>query len=407
MEATDATAKELRAGIITPPGEGGIGIVAVEGEDAPELVDRFFEGTGRSAADLEPGRLAHGKIREDGQVLDEVIVAQLDPEMSPSGARRCEVNCHGGAAAVQAVLDCFRSAGAQPMDGAGTGAGPAAMPDVQSGPRSEAADGPPGGRRAYDVLSRGNIRRLAIELLPRAETRLGARTLLHQWNGALADELKALGEADDSRREGLNGLLRTAPAARALTEPPSVAIVGPPNAGKSTLLNALLQRERVLVHDRPGTTRDVVRETVSVRGMPFELMDSAGVRNPAGEIEAEAVQRARELAEQSDICLLVYDLREGPDAALDEFPRIGEQHRVIAVGNKLDAADGEAGLPALPGRLDPLDHVAISAREGRHIERLEDALLDPYEVGLHACREGRGVLFAAELEEAVREMLPG
>ncbi len=393
METNDTILDGPRAGVITPPGEGGIGIVAVEGQGAPELVDRFFEGTGRSAAELEPGRLAHGTIREDGQVLDEVIVAHLDPRMSPSGLRRCEVNCHGGAAAVQAVLNCFRKAGAAPMDDAGPGAGPAAT------------DHPPEhGGREREVLSRGNIRQLAIELLPRAETRLGARTLLHQWNGALADELEAVRAADDARPERLEALLRTAPAARALTEPPSVAIVGPPNAGKSTLLNALLQRERVLVHDRPGTTRDVVRETVSVRGMPFELMDSAGVRNPAGDIEAEAVQRAREVAGQSDMCLLVYDLRDGPHAALEEFPRIEEGSTVIAVGNKVDLADADGDLPGLPESFDALDHLAVSAREGTHIDRLEQALLRPYEDGLEDCREGRGVLFAAELERAVREI---
>ncbi len=370
-----------RAAIITPIGEGGIGIVALVGPDAARVLDVVFRGTKRKAADLRPGQIAHGTIARDGRVIDEVIAADID-------GRRYEVNCHGGVAAVRAVLDCLQEAGARVV-----GADelePAA--DEESAPLAPAA-----------------LSRRALALLPGAPTQLAARMLLHQAQGALTAELDTLAaELDADRpattRSRLDGLLGSAPLGRALLDPPTVGLLGPPNVGKSTLLNALLEQERVIVHHEPGTTRDVVAERVSVRGVPFDLLDSAGIRASEDEVERVAVGRAEDLARRCDVALLLFDARDRPDGALDRLPPIAADTRLILVGNKCDllpdAGAAEAGC----------DHptVYVSARDRLNLSGLEDALLEPFGAALAACKDGGPVLFdeaAILATDAVRQAL--
>jgi tRNA modification GTPase len=334
-----------RAMLITPPGQGGIGIIAVCDDGAAAVIDRVFVGTRRGAGELPPGALAHGVIQRNGDAVDEVIVAHLCGEL-----QRYEVNCHGGAAAVRAVMGCLESAGARLTS------------HQEATPLPDA-----------DPLCADSVRTAALAALPSAPTRLAVTMLLHQAAGALAREA-----ACPERRAALRA---TAPLGLALLRPPRVALIGPPNAGKSTLLNTLLAEERVIVHHEPGTTRDIVSETVAIRGVPFLLMDTAGIRHSADDIERSAVQRAEGLAADCDVALVLFDIREGPDDALAALPTAA---RIVMVANKCDAAP-EAAPP--PGA------VAISARDHLNIAALEDALLAPYLGHLEACRAGAATVF--------------
>ncbi|KPK61807.1 MAG: hypothetical protein AMK73_07655, partial [Planctomycetes bacterium SM23_32] len=276
---------------MTPPGEGGIGIIALAGAGAARLLDRVFVGTRRGASELPLGAIAHGTVRRQAEVVDEVIVARLQAEAEP----RFEVNCHGGIVAVRAVLRCLEEAGARVVD------------PSQFMPRA----------RGGGPLSPSGVRERALAALPHALTRLGAAMLLHQAGGALGDEVGRVCHLLDAGRPEeaaarLDAALEMAPLGRALLNPPKVALLGPPNVGKSTLLNALLHEERVIVHHEPGTTRDVVAETVSLGGVPFELMDSAGIRATDDDLERMAVDRAADLAARCDVALVLFDARDGP-----------------------------------------------------------------------------------------------
>jgi len=365
------------AAVITPPGEGGIGIIALAGPGAGEILDAVFRGSRKQARQMRPGSIAHGRIVHDGATVDEVIVARADHPGRPGEGPQFEVNCHGGVAAVQAVLGCLRGAGAQ------------VVPWEQL-PRDPQLVQPP--------LSPRAIRAQALARLPRAHTRLAARMLLHQMRGALSAELSAL-RGDLSRGEGhtrrLRALLETASLGRALLQPPRVLLAGPPNVGKSSLLNALLRRERVIVHDRPGTTRDVVRETVSIRGVPFELIDSAGIWDGAEELELMAVQKAIYLLGKCEVVLWVRDARRAPlRSSGDALPRAAAG-RIITVANKADLA-GARG----EGAADLL----VSAREGWNIEKVEDALLAPYAALIGPCERGGPIVFTDEAERALAHL---
>jgi tRNA modification GTPase len=185
-----------------------------------------------------------------------------------------------------------------------------------------------------------------------------------------------------------------------LLKPPRVALLGPPNAGKSTLLNALLEEERVIVHPEPGTTRDVVRETLSVRGVPFEVMDAAGIRAAEDEVERLAVERAAALADACEVALLVYDAREAPEQALAQVPRPGPQARTIYVANKADLLAGPPHVP--PGG----SAVTISARLRQGLDALEAALLAPYADLIEPARAGAAVVFEEQTEAALQALRP-
>ena len=372
------------AAIITPQGEGGIGIIVLAGAGAEGVLDAVFRGSRRSAGELAPGRIAHGRIVRGGAVVDEVIVARV-----PCGDEGpvFEINCHGGVQAVRAVLRCLVEAGARQ-------AGAGALP----GPREDPAR----------PLGAESVRSAALALLPRAQTRLGARMLLAQAAGALSAEVASLGDelgaAPERARQRLARLLDTAPLALALLEPPKVLLTGPPNVGKSTLMNALLRRERVIVHHRPGTTRDVVRELVSLRGVPMELMDSAGLREARGEIERRAVGKAAGLIADCDVALALFDARRGPGWALERLEELRAAGRLILVGNKIDLLRRGQRAPELPPELGGVQATFISAREGRGIELVEEALLAPYAGVTVSIEQGGAAAFTPRIAAALERV---
>jgi tRNA modification GTPase len=362
--------------MITPVGDGGIGIIALAGPDAARVLDAVFVGTRRSASALPQGAVAHGTVMRGETVVDEVIVARVGDTF--------EVNCHGGVVAVRTVLRCLEEAGAQVV-----------APADLARPAREARP-----------LSAGWIRARALALLPDAPTRLAAAMLLHQANGALAREIEALALCSAEEAAGRrDALLRTAPFGRALLHPPRVALLGPPNAGKSTLMNALLEEERVIVRPEPGTTRDVVSQTLSLRGVPFEVMDAAGIRAAQDDVERMAVRRAAALAGDCDVALLIFDAREDPRRALSELPRPGPRARAILVANKADVLPGPPPACIPPAGLEAAPLVLISAMLRRNIEGLEAELLAPYAELIESARDGAAVVFDAEIEAALRVAL--
>jgi tRNA modification GTPase len=362
------------AAISTPLGEGGIGIVRLSGPDAIAITDRVFRSP-RSVplSERSSHTIHYGHIVVDGAVVDEVLVSLLRSPRTYTREDVVEIGCHGGIAATRAVLEATLAAGARLADrgefteraflnGRISLDQAQAVLDIvraQTALGLEAAVDRLGGRFADAVTDlRRDLEALVADLeveidFPDVDAEVDAFLPRLGTLAARTAELRARGEQGRVVREGL-----------------TVAILGRPNVGKSTLLNALLAEERSIVAPTPGTTRDTVEEVAAIGGVPVRLIDTAGLRPPTDEIEAEGVRRAETAARRADLVLLVLDrateLQE-EDAALLErdwgVPRIVVRNKCDLAG-RLDLSPAEAG-----------DVVDISARDGRGLDELRDRIL--------------------------------
>lgn len=305
--------------ITTGVGAAGIAVVEVFGPDAVSMVSRF------GARVEEQPRVV--TLREGPHALDEAVVRLVPPERSFTGAPTVEICCHGGRAAVGRVLEAVVRAGARTCT-----------------------------RQELLALAVRNgrideIQAEAYAFLPEALTTLAALTLNDQAQGALS---RAIRDGVDRRR-----LLETAPLGLALSHPPKVVIAGRPNAGKSTLFNAILDRERAVVFDQPGTTRDPVRDIAAIDGVPIRLVDTAGLGDPRDVLDRAGMERA--LQELRDAALVVWVFDSTEPAYEPPAPRCP----IVRAWNKVD----------LEGELPPFAAVRTAAARKQGIDELRRAIL--------------------------------
>ena len=327
------------AAVLTPPGQGGIAVLRLVGPRAIELVRQVFRPKSARRLAPDPGRLFYGHIVEGDQVVDEVLV-RLVP--AADGCEEAvEVNCHGGVVAVREVMRLLVARGAREVE-------PDAVVAREAGSAIEAE---------------------ARAALVKAPTRLGAEVLLWQLGGALASALEGL-PWDQPRRVAseLSALAASASFGRALWQPPSVALIGPTNAGKSTLFNALAREDRMIVSPEPGTTRDAVRAEVAIRGIPVWLTDTAGEREPASAIEEEAIERAARAAAEADLAVVVLDGSEAEPKGLERLrDALAGRPRLLVV-NKAD-------LPLRDWARTMPEALVVSAASGQGLDLLQEKIV--------------------------------
>ena len=308
---------------LTPGGPGGVALLACAGPGAAKVLECVFVSTrGRGLPGI--GRVALGHIIDaEGRQIDEVLLARAGPDAF-------EIGCHGGPAVVEEVAFVLRAAGA-----CGEGA----------------ADG---------ILDR--VQHEARVALPSATTELACQILLRQLAGALSASVASLQSSAatdaDAAASGLKRLLETARLGRSVFAPPRVAVVGPPNAGKSSLTNALLGRDRVIVAAEPGTTRDAVADTAELNGVPAVLVDTAGQRATDDLLEAAGIARAEAAAREADLRLVVIDASDVTPEAVD-LARAATKPRVIAL-NKVDLLDPAAIQRARAALDSPVEVSAVT-----------------------------------------------
>lgn len=299
-----------RVALLTPAGRGAIASLRVEGPSAVEQVMRFFKPA-VSLPDNSPpcGRIVFGNWHSSSDQVSEELVIHRDRFDA------VEIHCHGGQQSANRILRCLETAGCNVVSG-------------WELVRSTITD-----RLAAD----------AFEALAEARTPKTASILLDQFHGALKSELLHLvAEARRGEKKAAEARLKTLHERSHwgvhLIRPWQVVLTGAPNVGKSTLLNAMLGFQRALVHDQPGTTRDVVAEITIFDGWPVQLADTAGLREAIDPVEREGVERARRQIASADLVVLVLD-RGQPAPA--EFRSAIQQRPHLTVINKADllAAD--------------------------------------------------------------------
>ena len=372
------SATDTIAALSTPVGESGIAVIRVSGPQTVEILSPLLRTTGGRAFDaFEHRRLYHAYFVDPaGERVDEVMVAVMRGPESYTGDDVVEISCHGGMAVVRRVLELLFGAGARPAE-AGEFTRRAFLNGKIDLIQAEAvADLIHAQTEIQRVAAE---RQLAGELSARIDRLADDMLLLLGDLEARIDFIEEGIEALDfpdilsriaAQRSGLDDLLASAPVARVLRDGFRVVIAGPVNAGKSSLFNRLLGESRAIVTEIPGTTRDVLRETLIIEGIPFVLHDTAGLREETRDrVEQMGMGRTSDALQQADVVLFVLDGSEAEAIDVTTRQALGglDAARSIVLINKVDLRT------TLNGSVDGL---RVSAVTGQGLGELRAAMLE-------------------------------
>ena len=367
------------AAISTPNAAGGIGMVRLSGENAVAIADACFRGvSGKRLSDLKGYTAAYGSYIKDGAVLDDGVAVIYHAPKSYTGEDVAELCCHGGLFVTSQLLRLVLSLGAVP---AGPGEftkraylnGKMDLAQAEGVMRVISAQGEAALQAASNTLAGSVSKKIGAV----CDSLVAAAAALAAWadypdEDIPAVERGALRKTLETNADALKTLIRNYDSGRAVTEGVPTVLCGRPNVGKSTLMNLLAGRERSIVTAVPGTTRDVVEETVRLGELVLRLSDTAGLRDTGDEVERIGVRIARERIETSALILAVFD---GSAPLGEEDLRLIELcrgRRSVALVNKSDLplkADTAAVEAAFAETL------YVCARREETAERLRETLM--------------------------------
>ena len=363
-----AAIAETIAAVATPPGQGGIGIVRLSGPEAKAI------GEGIVGEALVPRRVKFAEFKnQTGNMLDEGLVLYFVAPRSFTGEDVVELQGHGGPVVMQLLLDETVNRGARLarpgefterafLNGKIDLAQAEAVADL-IGSSSRAA-----ARGALRSL-KGDFSKAVFDLDQQV---LQLRVYMEAAMDFPDEEVDFLNDGQVVARlaeihEGLNLLLRGSTQGILLNDGITVAILGAPNVGKSSLLNVLSGEERAIVTDIPGTTRDLLHVDLTLQGLPIRIVDTAGLSDSRDPVEVEGVRRAERQAVEADLVLWV------SEAGREEIRVWPGSDNTIRVANKVDLTELEAGLAQRP---DGQSHVLVSAKTGAGIDALRAHILE-------------------------------
>ena len=387
--------------IATAPGNAGISIIRMSGDTSLVILQRVF-----SKKQLEPRVMTLGTI-SDGEAIDRVLAVYFAAPASYTGEDMVEIHCHGGMIVTKQILDLLLKNGAQPAE-PGEFSKRAFLNGKMDVSQAEAVS------ELISSLSeksaKMSMRQLSGELGSKVSKMQDELTdVLASIHTALAYPEEDLEESiisdaiekSDSLLDEIRSLIDSFKRGKLMREGAKVAIAGKPNVGKSSLLNAILGEQRAIVTHIPGTTRDVISEYYNIRGLPIQLVDTAGIRKTDDIVEKIGVERSIEALNTADITLLIFDAsKELSEQDVEIALKAKSQGEVIAVLNKSDL-EPKLSAKEISDKLNLEPHL-ISAKTGEGV----DALLDEMYVSImsdDALAEGVTITnarHAAALKEA-------
>jgi tRNA modification GTPase len=366
--------------LATPPGIGALGVIRLTGAQSVEVVNRLFPS--KDLSKQASHTLHVGYLKQDGQALDEVVVSIYKAPKSYTGENIVEISCHGSPFIHQRVIEaCIREGARLAKPGEFT-------------------------QRAFLNGKLDLAQAEAVADLIVSSTDASHRTALNNIRGGFSHTLKALREqlitfsalieleldfsqedvefADRTQlktlvqnaRDTTARLIQSFRLGNVIRQGVSIAIIGKPNAGKSTLLNALLNEDRAIVSDIPGTTRDTIEEVINIDGILFRLIDTAGIREHSSDlVETAGIEKSLQKMKSADVVLYLFDVNTTEETELKKTLAALTTGAVpfLPVGNKVDSIDEGAAR----NRFSTIAGIIfISAKTGLHLEVLKERMVD-------------------------------
>jgi len=377
------------------PQQGSVGIVRVSGENALEIARQLFHSPGRQA--WQTHRILYGYVRhpQTQHIVDEALLLIMQSPRSYTREDVVEFHCHGGIMPVQQVLQLCLELGArlaQPgeftlrafLNGRLDLTQAESIADLVGSRSPAAAQAALAGIQGKLAVPIRQLRATCLDSLAEIEARIDFEEDLPPLDeaGIIAQLQQVLTD--------INQILATADRGQLLRTGLNVAIVGRPNVGKSSLLNAWSRSDRAIVTDLPGTTRDVVESQLVVGGIPIQVLDTAGIRETVDQVEKIGVERSRRAAEAADLIVLVIEATAGWTTEDQEIYTQVKHRPLILVINKTDLAPADS--VSYPDSIDRVITAAVTKNEG--IEALEQGILEAVQTG---------TLHAADLDLAINQ----
>lgn len=372
------------AAISSAPGEGAIGIVRLSGDDALAIADKVYKLGQKKLSTQDSHTIHYGHIVDpkDGQEIDEVMVSVMHEPKTFTREDIVEINTHGGIVATNRVLELVLREGAtlaEPgeftkrafINGRIDLTQAEAVMDLIRAKTDRSMD--LAVKQLDGKLSNliENLRQDILNTLAQVEVNID----YPEYDDVEEMTLKLLGEKTTIIKNRIDGLLSTAKQGKILRDGISTAIVGRPNVGKSSLLNALLREEKAIVTDIEGTTRDTVEEYINIRGVPLKLVDTAGIRDTEDVVERIGVERSKKALKEAELVLLLLNQSEALTAGDRELLALTQDHKRIIIMNKIDLPN-QLLKESLLEWVEEDEIIATSMMTQEGIDALEEKIAD-------------------------------
>ena len=331
------------ASISTAPGIGGIGIIRMSGEKCFEILNKIFYPKNKyNIEDIKGYSIKYGHIKENEKIIDEVLVSFFKSPHSYTAENMCEINSHGGIVIMRNILDlCLKNGAelAQPgeftkrafLNGRMDLSQAEAVIDIINAKSDiEAKEGI---KQLEGFLAQeiGKIKQKILDLITSIEVSIDYPE--YDVEDLLDNEIA---EKLGNIKNELQKLEKSFYNGKIIKEGIKTAIIGKPNAGKSSLLNAILKEDRAIVTEYEGTTRDTIEEFVNINGVPIKLIDTAGIRDTENEIEKIGIEKSKKLAKEADLSIVIIDSSKNIEKEDEEILKSVDCNKSIVVLNKSD-----------------------------------------------------------------------